>query len=232
MARHREETRLGAVGGVGLVARFRQRALGLGAVGDVAADALQLGRLAGVGTHQSFAPGDPFRSEPRCDLLVVDARAVALDCAVALLQHLEIEARADQRFARLLGHLAIRIIGEGDVAARIAHHDQVALLLKQAAGAFGGFLQLPIAVGERFVMQHDLVQLLALQPQTDAQRRQRHAGDREQETRADRKGVRVVAGALGAAAGDEAIGAAEGGREDHEGADGGDQPGMTAAEAA
>ena len=45
IARKRDLARLG---GVGLVARLGQRALGLGAVGDVAADALQFGRLAGI----------------------------------------------------------------------------------------------------------------------------------------------------------------------------------------
>ena len=60
---HREEARLGAVGGVGLVAGLAERAFGLGAVGDVAADALQFRGLAGIGAHQAFAPGDPSRPE-------------------------------------------------------------------------------------------------------------------------------------------------------------------------
>ena len=58
------------------------------------------------------------------------------------------------------------------------------------------------------------------------------AGDREQEAGADRKGVGIVAGILRAAAGDEAIGAAERGGEDHEGADREAEPGMAAGEAA
>ncbi len=87
MARHREEARLGAVGGIGLVARLGERAFGLGAVGDVAADALQFGRLAGVGANQALAPGDPARPERGRDLLVVDPGAVGLDRGVALLEH-------------------------------------------------------------------------------------------------------------------------------------------------
>ena len=78
---HGKETRLGAVGRVGLVACLAERAFGLGAVGDVAADALQFGRLAGIGTHQAFAPCDPSRSERGCDFLVVDPRAVGLERA-------------------------------------------------------------------------------------------------------------------------------------------------------
>ena len=76
---HRQETRLGAVGGVGLVAGFAQRALGFGAVGDVAADALHFGRPAGVRSNQAFAPGDPARPQRACDLLVVNPGAVALE---------------------------------------------------------------------------------------------------------------------------------------------------------
>src|SRR5699024_12276228 len=60
---HRQEARLGAVGGVGLITRLGQRALALGAVGDVAADALHLRRRAGIVAHEALAPGDPARSE-------------------------------------------------------------------------------------------------------------------------------------------------------------------------
>ena len=48
VAGHREKPRLGTVGGVGLVAGLGQGAFGLGAIGDVAADALHLGRLARI----------------------------------------------------------------------------------------------------------------------------------------------------------------------------------------
>src|SRR5207253_1563171 len=50
--------------------------------------------------------------------------------------------------------------------------------------------------------------------------------------RADRKGMRVIAGNRRGAAGDEAIGAAERGREDHEGADDESQQRVPAREAA
>ena len=56
-------------------------------------------RLAGIEPHQTFAPGDPARAHRGCDPLVVDPRARALDRALALLQHVEIEAGADQRAA-------------------------------------------------------------------------------------------------------------------------------------
>ena len=192
--RHREEARLGAVGGVGLVAGFAERAFGLGAVGDVAADALHLRRLAGIGADQAFAPGDPARPERGRDLLVVDPRAVGLERGVALLEHLELEAAADQRFARLLGQFAIGVVGEGDAAVGVAQHDQVALRFEQAAGALLGLLQFPVAVGQRLVVQRDLAHLLAQQAQPHAQGGERNAGEREQEARADRKGVGVVAG--------------------------------------
>ena len=46
-----------------------------------------------------------------------------------------------------------------------------------------------------------------------AERRQRDAGYREQKTRAEGEGVRIVTGLLRSAAGNESIGATEGGRE-------------------
>ena len=186
---HREEARLGAAGGVGLVARLAQRAFGFGAVGDVAADALHFRRLAGIGPHQAFAPGDPARPERRCDLLVVNPGAVAFKRGVALFEHVEGEAAADQGAARLLRQLAKGVVDEGDAAVGVAQHDQVALRFEQAAGALLGFLQFPIAVGERFIVQDDLAEFLAHPAQPDAQGRERDAGQREQEAGADRKGV-------------------------------------------
>ena len=230
--RHRQEARLGAVGGVGVVAGLAERAFGLGAVGDVAADALHLGRLAGIGADQAFAPGDPARPERGRDLLVVNPGAVGLERGVALLEHVEREAAADQRVARLFRQFAIGVVDEGDAAVAVAQHDQVALRFEQAAGALLGLLQFPIAVGQRFVVQRDLAHLLAHPAQPEAQRGERDAGQREQEAGADREGVRIVAGALDPAAGDEAIGAAEGGGEDHEGADGEGEPRMAPGEAA
>jgi hypothetical protein len=60
------------------------------------------------------------------------------------------------------------------------------------------------------------------------QGRKRGASDRKQETGADRKRVRVIAGVFGPAAGDEAVGAAERGGKDHEGADRDHEPRMAA----
>ena len=150
----------------------------------------------------------------------MNPRAVGLQRAVALLEHGEREAAADQRARGCSRQFAIGVVDEGDAAFGVAQHDQVALRFEQAAGALLGFLQFPIAVGQRFVMQRDLANPPAQQAQPHAQGRERDAGEREQEARADRKGVGIVAGMLGPAAGDEAIGAAEGGGEDHEGADG------------
>ncbi len=141
-----------------MIARLAERAFGLGAVGDVAADILHFRGLAGVGSHQAFAPGDPSRPEAACDLLVVHPRAVGFDRGVALLEHVECEAAADQHLARPVGQIAIGVVGEGDASLEIAQHDQIALLFEQAAGALFGFLQFPIAVGECFIVQRDLAQ--------------------------------------------------------------------------
>ena len=117
-------------------------------------------------------------------------------------------------------------------AFRVAQHDQVALRFEQAADALLGFLQFPVPVGQRLVMQRDLADPLVQEAQPDAQGGEREAGQREQEARADRKGVGVVAGIFRPASGDEAIGAAERGGEDRERADREDQPRMASGEAA
>ena len=81
-------------------------------------------------------------------------------------------------------------------------------------------------------MQRELAHLLAQQAETDAKRGERDAGDRKQESDADREGVRVVTGIFASASGDEAVGRAEHDREDQEGADREGKPGMAAAETA
>ena len=158
--------------------------------------------------------------------------AVGLDRGVALLQHVKRKPAADQLAARLFGELAKGIVDEGDAAVAVAQHDQVALQFEQAAGALLGLLQFPIAIDHRFVVQRHLAHGLPHPAQPEAQRRERDAGEREQEAGADREGVGIVPGPLDPAAGDEAVGAAEGGREDHEGADGEGEPRMTPGETA
>src|SRR6201746_2362594 len=93
------------------------------------------------------------------------------------------------------------------ISSRIAQHDQIALLLEQAAGALLGFLQFPIAVGQRLVMHRDLAQPAMHPAQPHAQHGEAGTGDREQETGADRKEVGIIAGLIGAAARNEAVGA-------------------------
>ena len=168
MGGHREEPRLGTAGCIGLIARFGKRALGLGAVGDVAADALHFGRPAGVATHEAFAPCDPSRLQRAGDLLVMNPRAVRLKRGLALLKDGECEATADQRASRLLGQFAIGVVDEGDSARRIAQHDQVALGFEQAAGALLGLLQFPIAVGQRLVVKRNLAKFFAHPAQAEA----------------------------------------------------------------
>ncbi len=91
---HRQEARLGAVGGLRLIARFAERAFRHHAVGDIAADALDFG-LAAFAAHQAFAPGDPARAGRRFDLLVVHAPAVGQHGGFALFE--DVEARNPSR---------------------------------------------------------------------------------------------------------------------------------------
>ena len=232
MARHREEARLGAACRIGLVAGLGQRALAFGAIGDVAADALHFRRSPGVVADEAFAPCDPARAERTRDLLVVNAGAVRFERGVALFENFKRKAGADQRVARHLREFAIGIVGIGDAALGVAQHDQIALRFEQAAGALLGFLQFPVPVGQRFIVQGDLAHLLAHHAKPDAESGERDAGDRKQESDADRKGVRVIAGIFRLASGNESIGGAEHHREDHEGAKREREPGMPAAETA
>jgi len=230
--RHGEEARLGAVAEFGEVARLPPAPARLGAVGDVAADALQVGGPAGVAAHEALAPGDPARAPRAVDLLVVDAGAVRLDRGVTLLQHRQREARADQRVARPAGERTIGVVDRGDDAVAVAQHDQVALGFEQAAGALLGLLKLPVAVGQRLVMQREAAHAPAHPAQPHAERREREARQREQEADAEREDVRVVVRGLAAAALDEAVGAGEGGGEDRQGAQRGADPRIAAGEAA
>ena len=62
------------------------------------------------------------------------------------------------------------------------------------AGAFFGFLQFPIAIGQRLVVQRYLAQPFVQEPHPHAERGERGASERKQEAGADRKRVWVVAG--------------------------------------
>ena len=146
MRDHREEARFGAVGGFGLIARIGQRMLGLDPIGHVAADALHLGLLSAA--HHDLAPGDPARAVGGLDLLIVDAGAVARERGDALLDHRQRKIRADDLLAGASGQRAERVVGVGDAMLAVVAHDHVALRLDEAAGAFLGFLELPVAVGE------------------------------------------------------------------------------------
>ena len=232
VARHGQEARLGTAGGIGLIACFGQRAFALGAVGDVAADALQFRRPAGIVTDQRFAPGDPSWADGACDFLVMDPRAVEFQHAVTLFEDIERGAAADQGLARRLRQFAIGVVDEGDAAVGIAQDDQIALRFEQPAGALLGLLQFPVPIRHGFIMQGDLVHLLAQEAKPGALGGKRDTGDREQEGDADRKRVWVIAGGFRAAAGDKAICAAKRGGEDNERADSETDPGVTAAEAA
>ncbi len=233
MAGHRQEARLGAVGGVGLIAGLAERALGLGAVGDVAADALHFG---GRGRHRCGPGLRARRSSAGPSAVAIFWSWIRVPLlsqrGVALLQHVEREPAADQRSARLSGELAIGVVGEGDAAVAVAQHDQVALRFEQAAGALLGFLQFPIAVDQRLVVRapscasSGAPSAAGCSASRAPRRRARTGSWRRSQRRGDcNRNPRP-------AAGDEAVGAAEGGGEDHEGADGEAEPRMTPRETA
>ena len=189
-------------------------------------------RRAGVEADQCLAPGDPSRSKRGRNFLIVNPGAVRFQRAVALLEHGQLKATADQRLPRLPGKLAKSVIDERNDAFGVAQHDQIALRLEQAAGALLGFLQFPIAIGQRLVVECDLAKFLAQKAQPHAQRGEPDAGERKQKTCADREIVGVIAGILGSAANDETVGTAKGGGKNHEGTDGGDDPGVAPRKAA
>ena len=102
VAGHRQEPRLGAARRVGLVAGLGQRAFALGAVGDVAADALHLRRLAGVVADEALAPGDPSRPGAGCRSSGHERACRSASSAVSPCSSTsKREAAADQRAARL-----------------------------------------------------------------------------------------------------------------------------------
>src|SRR5262249_19591034 len=110
-----------------------ERALGLRAISDVAADALHFGTLTGADRH--LAPGDPALAFGRRDLLVVAARSIWRDRGCTLLNHLRLKAFADECFARAVGQPAKRVVGVGDAALAVAAHDHVALGCQERACA-------------------------------------------------------------------------------------------------
>ena len=82
---HREEARLGAIGGFRLVARLRERMLGLDAIGDVAADALYFAAV-----FAAYRRLRAMRSSARLttgNFLVMHTRAVGLHGRRALLEN-------------------------------------------------------------------------------------------------------------------------------------------------
>ena len=139
---------------------------------------------------------------------------------------------ADQAVAVRLRQFAISVVGEGDASVGIAQHDQVALRFEQAAGALLGFLQFPVPIRHRLIVQGDLAQFFAHQPKPDTEGRECNAGEGKQETDAERERLGIVAGDFRPACGNKAIGAAKRGGEDDERANGETDPGMTTAEAA
>ena len=189
---HGQEPRFGAAGGFRLVARLAERVLGGHPIGDVAADALQLGaRLCGR-AHQHVAPRDPARAVAAGDLLVMRTGAVRHDREVALHDHVEPEGLAEQRFARRPRQRAKGVVGVGDAPLAVAPDDDVALRLEKALGALLGLLELPIAVAQ---LLDPLAQCAPLRAQDSGARPQqpdRPAGRSEHGGRPDREQIGVI----------------------------------------
>ena len=192
MRHHGEEARLGAARGLGGVARLGQRTLGLDAVGDVAADALDFGVLGLLGPDHDVAPGEPARAVGGHDLLVVQPRAVRQHAGAALLQRRQRIGGAEQRLARRAGQGAIGVVDVGDAALAVAADDQIALRFEQARRARLGLLQLPGAVGQ--LLAADLGALELHGETAVARQHDQHdaAEQAEQAADADREQGRIV----------------------------------------
>ena len=193
-------------------------------------------------THCNSA-GGPHRCAPRpratrssaaraaSRSLIVDARAVDSIAIVPCSSTGSAKSAADQRVARPPGNCAKRIVDEDDARRRRGRRSgRPAIRTGCARDARPPSVPncdrpAPRSAGRSCASRAQLAH-----PHT--YRRQRGAGQREQETRADREGVRIIASAFGAAAGDEAIGAAEGGRKNREGAQGGRRASDSAARSA
>ncbi len=166
--RHRQETRFGLVGRVRVIPRFSEHTLGLGTIGDVAADALQFCWMVGVDPHQGFAPCNPAGAPCGFDALIENSRAVRFNHALALLENGEREPTAKQLRPRSLSQDAIGIIDRGDGGGPVAQNDQIALRLEKAARALLRFLQFPIAISERFIVESNFANFLAHPAQAHA----------------------------------------------------------------
>ncbi len=220
---HRQEVGFGAVGRLGLVARLFQRALGVGAVGDVAADALHF--AADIAAHGDLVPGDPARALRGRDLLVVDARAVGQEAGLALGVDGERNRSSQQLGAVAAGQRAEGVVGVGDRAFGVAAHDHVALRLEEAPGAFLRFADFPVAVGRLFEPRLEVAQLRLHLPDAGNQDTQGAAGGAEQRRNADGERVRIVMRARRHGSRHEAERGAERHRRDHDRADDeGEQP--------
>ena len=202
MARKRDLARLAASA---WSRASRERALGLDAVGDVAADALHFGarlrRAPRLRARRSSARRRRWRSSGR-------ARA----CRRRARRRRPVRARGSSTAVPisasrgLAGERAEGVVGVGDAAARVAAHDQVALRFQQAARALFRLAQFPIAVGQfldaRFQRAHVLARARAGAISMKAMTR---AGGGEQRADADGVGVRIVVRSSAAAhAGEEA----------------------------
>ena len=188
---HGEEARLGAARRLRGIACFRQRVLGLGAVGDVAADALNFG-AAVLAPHHHVAPSEPARAVAGRDLLVVHPRAVGEHVGLALFEHGKRGGGAQERGAVLAGERAEGVVGVADAALAIAPYDQVALRLEQARGTLLGFLQLPHVVGKLLATGGGAAQRNALALVARGHHQDDAAGDGEEPTDADREQRRIV----------------------------------------
>src|SRR5690348_8941569 len=141
MADHCKKARLGAVRSLRLVACMAESVLGLDAIRDVAADALDL--RTGFATDGNLSPGDPAHKTAAGDLLIINASAVGLNGEGATFKDGQLFGGPDQRVARSACERAESVIRIGNAARAVAAHDEVALSLQQTACALFGLAQLP-----------------------------------------------------------------------------------------
>ena len=132
------------------------------------------------------------------------AGAVGEHARLALLEHRQRGRLADQLLARLAGERAEGVVGIGDVALRVAAHDQIALRLQQAARALFRLAQFPIAVGQFLDARLQPAQLLEQGAPAHQQEGDRRAGGGEQRADAGGRVVRIVIRAPEPDAGEEA----------------------------
>ncbi len=130
-------------------------------------------------------------------LLVVNAGAVRQRRGFALLEDFERVPLAEQRLARAPGQRAISVVRIGNAAFAIAADDNIAVGFEKIAGAFAGFLELPVAVGNFLDTAFERTHLRGECAIAIDKKRDHRAGERKQRAGADGKQMRIVKAVVG-----------------------------------